>query len=235
MELTYVLKTTTPKVDAAPSDGTGSFLSRMRWGLALTTASFVTFLLVGNGLILGSHLVAMNASGDAAVSTPAGIRNFHAVDQTLWRGGRPNDTGYRELAARGVTTIVDLRAEEGLVVPEQMIADLGMDLVRIPLRDGQAPTDEQVATFLDAVRTSPGTVYVHCMAGVGRTGTMVAAYLVELRGVGTTEALTRNLAVGPPSLEQIAFVTGHIEPANPVVTAISRVLDGPRRLYHYVK
>ncbi len=234
MELSYVQRSTTPSLLAPVEVIRSAFFARMRWAIALTAASFAAFLLLGNGLILGSHLVAMNTSAQATVAAPSGVRNFQAVDPVLWRGGRPSTTGYKELAARGVTTIVDLRAEEWLVVPERQIAALGMDLVRIPLRDGQAPTDEQVATFLDAVRKAPGTVYVHCMAGVGRTGTMVAAYLVEMKGVGTSEALRRNLEVGPPSLEQIAFVAGDIEPANPVVTAISRVLDGPRRLYSYV-
>lgn len=234
MELTHMLRSPALHLPVTPIRSNITLLRRSRLLITFGVVCLAGFLLLGNALILGSHLWATKTSERATLAAPTGIHNFHAVDSVLWRGGRPTEQSYRELAARGVATIVDLRAEEHVSVPEKLIADLGMNLVRIPLRDGQAPNGEQVATFLEAVRSSPGIVYVHCMAGVGRTGTMVAAYLVEMRGVGTTEALRHNLTVGPPSLEQIAFVAGDIERANPVVTALSRVLDGPRRLYSYV-
>jgi protein-tyrosine phosphatase len=101
------------------------------------------------------------------------------------------------------------------------------------MRDGQVPTDAQVDRFLRAVDGSEGIVYVHCMAGVGRTGTMVAAYLMEMKDEPALDALRRNLSVGPPSLEQIAFVAGDLDEPNPVVTGVSRVLDGPRRIWSY--
>lgn len=72
-------------------------------------------------------------------------------------------------------------------------------------------------------------------AGVGRTGAMAAGYLVRTGQATPSEALRRNLAVGPPSLEQVAFVAdldGHRvdRPPAPLV-AVSRVLDAPRRLW----
>jgi protein-tyrosine phosphatase len=108
-------------------------------------------------------------------------------------------------------------------------------LVRIPIRDGQIPTQEKVDRFVEAVRSSSGRVFVHCGAGVGRTGAMAASYLVRVGKASPAEALRRNLAVGPPSLEQVAFVAdldaGHVaRPSMPLV-AVSRVLDAPRRLW----
>ena len=65
--------------------------------------------------------------------------------------------------------------------------------------------------------SADGTVFVHCGAGVGRTGAMVGAYLVDQGELSGSAALRRNLAVGPPSLEQIAFVAkmGHGSPDKP--------------------
>ena len=164
--------------------------------------------------------------------------NLTAVDSHLWRGGAPSAEGYRNLAAAGVTTVVDLRAEEGIEADKALVTGLGMRLVSIPVRDGQAPSADKVAQFLSATRDSGGTVFVHCGAGVGRTGTMVGAYLVAGGGVGGRTAVMRNLAVGPPSLEQLAFVVGmdrgDIDKPGPLLTAVSRVLDAPRRLWTYV-
>jgi hypothetical protein len=77
--------------------------------------------------------------------------------------------------------------------------------------------------------------FLHCGAGVGRTGALAASYLVRTGQAGPAEALRRNLAVGPPSLEQIAFAAtldgeSVQRPPAPVV-AVSRVLDAPRRLW----
>jgi len=209
-----------------------SRISVSRRLVLMTVACTAVAVGVGNLGILGLHVWA--SSGASAPHEMAGTHNFRMVDDKVWRGSRPSTAGYKALAKAGVTTIVDLRAEKNVSVPEGMLAARGVEIVRIPMRDGQAPTDQQVRSFLDAVRKAPGIVYVHCMAGVGRTGTMVAAYLVGMRDISPAAAWRHNLSVGPPSLEQMVFVSGIDEP-NVFVTAISRVLDAPRRLLTYVK
>ena len=110
-----------------------------------------------------------------------------------------------------------------------------MKLVRIPMRDGQVPTTEEIEAFLAATQESAGRVFVHCGAGVGRTGAMVGAYQVRQGELSGPDAVRRNLAVGPPSLEQIAFVAkmddGLPEKPGTMLTAVSRVLDAPRRIW----
>ena len=209
-------------------------LSRVRWVLTFGIVWLTAFLVLGNAVILSFHLWARETSTAAAVTAPVGIENFVAIDDVVWRGSRPTEAGYRSLAARGVTTIIDLRAESFVSIDAALMAELDITVVSIPLRDGQAPTEAEVETFLSAIRSSTGKVFVHCMAGVGRTGSMIAAYLVNVKGMSPFDALRQNLAVGPPSLEQIAFVAGGIDKANPVVTGMSRVLDAPRRLFSYI-
>ena len=199
---------------------------------------FVAFLLAGNGLIFVATLWAKHTAPASTVEVPdevAAISNFEAVDPVLWRGGAPSVADYRALGDAGVTTVIDLRAEEDLAVPMEVLADEGMELVSIPIRDGQAPSAEKVQLFLDTVARSDGAVYVHCGAGVGRTGTMVAAYRA-MQGQSGLSAMRANLAVGPPSLEQLAFAAsvgpgGDIKRPNAALVAMSRTLDAPRRLW----
>jgi protein tyrosine phosphatase (PTP) superfamily phosphohydrolase (DUF442 family) len=231
----------TPPVDApverAPRVADPPLSARRRWrGLSRVLLGLVAFLVVGNVAILGASVWARHSSGASGVTVPAevaAIHNFEAVDQHLWRGGAPDQDAYEALAAAGVTTIIDLRAEHDIHVPHDLLDELGLTLVAIPMRDGQAPSPAQVARFMDAVAAADGPVYVHCGAGVGRTGTMVAAYRVA-RGQSPSTAVRANLAVGPPSLEQIAFAASLVpgapaERPNAVVVALSRTLDAPRR------
>ena len=222
-------------------DTTASGARRRRYLLPVRVlAGVVLFLLVGNLAVLAAHRLAVRqavAASAAPVALP--IDNFTQVDDRVWRGAAPSVAGYEALARNGVVTVIDLRAEEYIQVDEPRLAELGINRVHIPLRDGQAPGVDQVERFLAAVRESPGRVYVHCGAGVGRTGTMAAAWLVSTGEATPGQALRRNLAVGPPSLEQLAFAArldaGEIRRPPAAVVALSRVLDAPRRTWVHLR
>lgn len=208
-----------------------SLRRRMRTPVLLVAAMAIGFLLFGNLAMLGASAWAKETTPGTNLVAPAGVKNFTVVDAKVWRGAAPTSTGYRELADRGVRTIVDLRAEENVDVDTEKLARLGMRYVHIPIRDGQVPSDEEVDRFFEAVDESDGITFVHCGAGVGRTGAMAASYLVGTGQASSVEALRLNLAVGPPSLEQVAYVAGAAErPPSPLV-AVSRILDAPRRLW----
>lgn len=202
---------------------------RMARGIVL---GLVLFLVVGNLAILAASQ--WSARSMTLLSPDLGVKNLTIVDDRVWRSAAPSARTYDDLADAGVRTIVDLRAEENLHVDVEKLSALGIRWVHLPIRDGQIPTDEQVQRFLTEVRDSEGITLVHCGAGVGRTGAMVAAYRVKTGLSSGLDAMKANLAVGPPSLEQLMFAAGlddgvHRPPA-PLVAA-SRVLDAPRRLW----
>ena len=202
----------------------GRTVARVGFGL-------VAFLLIGNLTILAASRWMRVEEPRTVPASVTGVKNFVAVDGHLWRGAAPTTTGYRQLADAGVTRVIDLRAEDNVDVDGEWLETMGVDYLRIPVRDGQAPTPTEINEFLDAVAGADGTVFVHCGAGVGRTGTMAAAWLVATGEADATEALRRNLSVGPPSLEQLAFVAGGLDEPNAAVVALSRTLDMPRRLW----
>ncbi len=196
-------------------------------------------ILAGNLVILAAFLVVRLSEPDPNLAVN-GIRSVRAVDAKLWRGNAPSIEGYRELARRDVSTVVDLRAERDLVIPSAVLEELGIRRVHIPIRDGQTPDPAQAARFVEVVRQAEGRVFVHCGAGVGRTGVMSATYSVQTGGTTPWEALARNLAVGPPSLEQIVYAAslendGEVEQPPTWVQSVSRLFDGPRRLWSGVR
>jgi protein-tyrosine phosphatase len=192
-------------------------------------------LIMGNLSILGASLAARAEQPPPDRDLP-GVDNFRVVDERVLRGDAPTVEGYRSLAALGVTTIVDLRAERDLHVPDGLLTELGIERVALPIRDGQTPTAEQVRRFVATVEASGGLVFLHCGAGVGRTGAMTAAYLVTTGQRSGRGALLANLAVGPPSLEQILYAAtldlgGAPHQPPDAIKVVSRFLDGPRRLW----
>ncbi|MFD3505577.1 tyrosine-protein phosphatase [Streptomyces sp. NPDC058678] len=111
----------------------------------------------------------------------------------------PLPAGYRTLASMGMTTVVDLRAEDLSAAQLAGPREAGLKVVHLPIRDGQTPKPDQVRQFLGVVAKASGPVFVHCGAGVGRTGAVAAAYLVQTGEQSSAGAVRRDLAVGPRS------------------------------------
>jgi len=80
-----------------------------------------------------------------------------------------------------------------------------------PIPDGRAPTIEQVEEFVSFVsrqRAAQRAVAVHCEAGLGRTGTMLASYLIA-QGDNAETAIRLVRSVEPVAIEtqdQIRFL-----------------------------
>ena len=194
---------------------------------------FIAAAITGNLLIYLAHRAARRISDSRPAPWAGGAPNAREASPRLWRSGRPTALTYSAAAAAGVTLLVDLRAEGGGGPPEE----LGFEVLLLPVRDGQAPTAEQVERFRNAVAASQGKVLVHCSAGVGRTGSLVAAHRIMDEGQDPLDAMIEALSVGPPSLEQLAFILGlpARSEAPRAAVAISRVLDAPRRTWSRIR
>lgn len=201
--------------------------------VAMAVAAYVAVALAVTLLTMGAVVLARLVT-DAPVTEPlAGVGNFRRVDHRLWAGGQPDAGGYRELARRGVSVVVDLRtgaSDDPTEDDPSLLSALGIEYRRLPVPDGHAPGREHVRRFLGVVERATGVVFVHCGAGVGRTNAVQAAYLAS---TGKDPSLSRLVAVGPMTLEQAWVVAaaraGDPGSPNPVVRRLSEVLDAPRR------
>jgi atypical dual specificity phosphatase len=104
------------------------------------------------------------------------------------------------LAALGVKLLVSLNDHPP---PTSAVEATGMLHLKLPFPDGTAPDVPLLEQFVAAVTASLGRgdpVAVHCDAGLGRTGTMIAAYLVST-GMTARAAIDLVRARHPGSIQ----------------------------------
>jgi atypical dual specificity phosphatase len=85
----------------------------------------------------------------------------------------------------------------------EWINDAGLMLFHVPVEDMEAPTQDQLDRCMSAIRRAHERkmgVVVHCSAGLGRTGVVVACYLVT-KGMTAANAISRVRRLRPGSIE----------------------------------
>ncbi|HEV2206274.1 MAG TPA: tyrosine-protein phosphatase, partial [Candidatus Acidoferrales bacterium] len=129
------------------------------------------------------------------ISVP-GVSNFGEVTPTLFRGAQPTERGFENLSKMGIAIVVDLREGGEVQREEKEVTANGMKFVAISwnCRD---PKDAYFAKFLTLLQENPGKkVFVHCHAGVDRTGMMIASYRMAEQGWTAGESMQEMKTFG---------------------------------------
>jgi atypical dual specificity phosphatase len=128
---------------------------------------------------------------------------FVWVEQSKLAGsGYPASRSQLEwLRSKGIKTILTLTENS---LPGQWLEGLALEVHHIPLRDHQAPDAVslgEAATFVRDKVKEGKTTLVHCLAGEGRTGCVLAAYLIKDRGISADEAIKTLRRIKPSFVE----------------------------------
>jgi protein tyrosine/serine phosphatase len=110
------------------------------------------------------------------------IGNFGQMDENYYRGAQPMPDDYASLAKLGIKTIIDLRNDP--TDYEKADAEAaGIKYINIPMSGWRSPKDSDIQQFMK-IATDPATgkFYVHCKAGIHRTGITAAIYRMEKDG-----------------------------------------------------
>ncbi|KAL8287200.1 hypothetical protein RQP46_003652 [Phenoliferia psychrophenolica] len=103
--------------------------------------------------------------------------------------GTAFDNVLEEFEKGGVKVVVRLNKK---LYDREHFLERGMEHIEMYFDDGTNPTLEMTRTFIDLCdRTiqAGGVVAVHCKAGLGRTGTLIGAYLIYKHGFTASEAI----------------------------------------------
>jgi len=122
---------------------------------------------------------------------------FVSVGDDMFIAGQPTEKALRELRAKGVTTVVNLRMPEEMARvgfdEAAIVKELGIKYVYIPMR-GTADHPygpKELDTFAAAMGSADGKVLLHCTIA-WRASHLWAAYLIRERKVPVADALAQT-------------------------------------------
>jgi uncharacterized protein (TIGR01244 family) len=166
---------------------------------AATVLALVAFAMVPLG---AQSVVGKGKTGpvpDPVVLNNEGLfqSKFASVGDDVFIAGQPTEKALRDLRAKGVTTIVNLRMPEEMAkvgFDEAALArELGIRYVHIPMRGTKENPygPKELDAFAAAMESADGKVLLHCTIA-WRASHLWAAYLIRERKVPVTVALQQT-------------------------------------------
>lgn len=96
------------------------------------------------------------------------------------------ETYFDVFKSTGVTSIIRFNNK---VYDRKKFLDAGFNHHDLYFADGGNPTESIIKRFLSITETEPGAIAVHCKAGLGRTGTLIALHIMKHHSFSAAEVI----------------------------------------------
>jgi protein tyrosine phosphatase (PTP) superfamily phosphohydrolase (DUF442 family) len=147
----------------------------------------------------------VGTTGPAPAPVPLDItglfqEKYASVGDDVFLGGQPTEQALRDLKAKGVTTVVNLRMPQEMARigfdEAALLKELGITYVHIPLGGAgeHAYAPAALDRFAATMASARGKVLLHCTIA-WRASHMWGAYLIRERKMPVAEALAHVRAV----------------------------------------
>ncbi len=124
---------------------------------------------------------------------PEASRPYH----NILASAQPSEEQLADVGELGVKKVINLRAadEDGFFDAEELLAQMGIDYVNIPVADPDDLSPEKVEEVNEALREVQGDALIHCGTSE-RAGAMLALRADQFLGAQPMEALRRGRVAG---------------------------------------
>ncbi|KAL0326133.1 UNVERIFIED_CONTAM: NAD kinase, chloroplastic [Sesamum radiatum] len=143
------------------------------------------------------------------LSTSKGEAQSQNSEVAFWKGSQVTEESLKWLLEKGFRTIIDLRAETEKdnfyeAALGEAISSGKIELIKLPVEVGTAPSMEQVVQFADLVSdSSKKPIYLHSKEGRRRTSAMISRWKQYMDRIASTQRRVSNTDLRPQGTREV--------------------------------
>lgn len=121
------------------------------------------------------------------------------IDNQIYVSALPKTRDWPFLKEIGIKHVINLMMEPH---NNQFVETFGIKVFHVPVKNYSPPSMEQIEQVINFIEENRhDKILIHCWAGLGRTGTIVACYLIKHENMSADKAIKHIRNLRPGSVE----------------------------------